>query len=1456
MTQSSSLPTAAADALTHDASAAARADQIFQAAEQLVPALEAGRPIATADLRTIMTAACGGSDAAGAWQWKDAYEACEIAQALFLRRYGRTLLARAGSPQTVLRNLTKIAALIPTHTRRSEESQAMQQLSTPLPFAYVAARAAALTCDDLAFEPSAGTGMLAVHAEAFGARVTLNELADTRATLLGKLFRTDQVTRHDAAQIHDRLNPGIAPSVVIMNPPFSVAAHVTGRVADAAWRHLTAAFARLRPGGRLVAITGARLSPDNPAWRDAFTQLQEQGQVVFTAALDGSVYARHGTTVETRLTVIDKVPAPQAHAFVPSAGKADDLAALLAAIEPLPPRPLVRGAAPAPAGRPRAIVVARTSTPAKPFVPRRIASVAAEPISELRYEAIDWKPAGGRMSEALYETYALQSVRIPGAKPHPTALVQSAAMASVAPPKPSYRPMLPDRVVKEGLLSDAQLESVIYAGEAHAAHLAGAWMVDDTYNVVSAAPDDAEGAVRFRRGWMLGDGTGAGKGRQVAGIILDHWMRGRRRAVWISKSDKLLESAQRDWSALGQERLLIQPLSRYRQGTPIRLGEGIIFTTYATLRSDEREGKDSRVQQIVDWVGRDFDGVIVFDEAHAMANAGGSTGERGPVAASLQGRAGLRLQHALADARIVYVSATGATIVEHLAYAQRLGLWGAGDFPFANRSEFVAAIESGGVAAMEVLARDLKALGLYTARSLSYEGVEYELIEHALTPEQVRIYNAYADAFQVIHNNLGAALEAANITSKEGTLNRNAKSAARSAFESSKQRFFNHLITSMKTPTLLQAIDADLANQHASVVQLVSTGEALMERRLADIPTEEWQDLDIDVTPREYVLSYLAHSFPTQLFEPYSDNEGKTYSRPVYDDDGNPVQCREAIARRDRLIEHLAALPAVPTGLDQIIHRFGTDTVAEITGRSRRIVRKTGRDGISRLAVQQRPGSANLSEGQAFQDDDKRVLVFSDAGGTGRSYHADLAERNQRLRRHYLLEAGFRADTAIQGLGRTNRTNQAQPPIFLPITTNVRAERRFLSTIARRLDTLGAITKGQRQTGGQGLFRAEDNLENHYARAALRQLYGLIHAGKVEGCSFQTFENMTGLRLTSPEGGLREDLPPITTFLNRLLALRIEMQDLIFEVFERLHAAKVEGAIASGTYDMGVETLKADSMTVTARRTIYVHPASGAQSQVFTIERRDRNRPRTVEQMLDIAAREPASRLLVNSHSHRAAVQVPAASIMLDDGAIEERVRLIRPMDELRYPRAALDQKHWALVDRKTFDAAWSDELAQVPEFTTNTFYVVTGLLLPIWRRLPDDHCAVYRLETDDGERIIGRRIPAEQLGTLYRNLGLDDAVTVSVDEAWDALIEGRSAVELADGLMLRRVRVMSDYRVEVSGYSDAMVDRLKAMGLMSEIISWRLRLFIPVGTKGAGVLGRLTERHPIIGITNRVTAA
>src|SRR5271168_600472 len=296
------------------------ASAIAGAAGRLLPHLERGQRVDAGILRGAMEAAFGASDAAGAWDWKAAYEACEAATVLFLRKFGPTMQARAAKPVAMLAMLTRVAGLLPTHTRRSEESQAFQQFSTPIPLGFCAVAAAAITPADYVLEPSAGTGLLAILAELAGGALALNELADTRAGLLALLFPGLSVTRFDAAQIDDHLDAGIRPSVVLMNPPFSALAHVDRRMADAAFRHIRSALARLADGGRLIAITGAGLAPDDPAWTDAFIALQERGTVVFTTAIAGAVYSRHGTTIETRLTVIDKRPATDATVFPCSPG--------------------------------------------------------------------------------------------------------------------------------------------------------------------------------------------------------------------------------------------------------------------------------------------------------------------------------------------------------------------------------------------------------------------------------------------------------------------------------------------------------------------------------------------------------------------------------------------------------------------------------------------------------------------------------------------------------------------------------------------------------------------------------------------------------------------------------------------------------------------------------------------------------------------------------------------------------------------------------------------------------------------------------------------------------------------------------------------------------------------------------------------------------------------------------
>ena len=153
--------------------------------------------------------------------------------------------------------------------------------------------------------------------------------------------------------------------------------------------------------------------------------------------------------------------------------------------------------------------------------------------------------------------------------------------------------------------------------------------------------------------------------------------------------------------------------------------------------------------------------------------------------------------------------------------------------------------------------------------------------------------------------------------------------------------------------------------------------------------------------------------------------------------------------------------------------------------------------------------------------------------------------------------------------------------------------------------------------------------------------------------------------------GVKDDLPPITTFLNRLLALTIELQGILFSAFEQLLQARIDGAIASGTYDVGLETLKAESFIVTDRQVIHTHPGTGAETRLMTLAERKRNQPVTLDAAL-AELDDPRAKLLINERSGRAAVQIPTTSVMLDDGEIERRVRLIRPMEAMNIPVRAM----------------------------------------------------------------------------------------------------------------------------------------------------------------------------------------
>jgi hypothetical protein len=1106
----------------------------------------------------------------------------------------------------------------------------------------------------------------------------------------------------------------------------------------------------------------------------------------------------------------------------------------------------------------------------------------------------------------VYEIYKPARLTIPGAKPHPGALVQSAAMASVMPPPATYRPNLADSVIRGGQLSEAQIEAVTYAGQAHAKILPA-----------------AAGEWPRRRGFFIGDGTGVGKGREIAGIILDNWNQGRTKAVWVSEKAPLLKAAQRDWKGIGQDPNVVFDL----KGTPpdkgVGASRGILFTTYDTLRSglknqqaaatgklskgsrvkrveDGRTGTTigppfgklrneavkvrwdgekiseevytaklevltkaaaakTRVDQIVEWLGADFDGVIAFDEAHNMANAIATKGKRGLKDVSEKALAGVELQARLPNARVVYVSATGATEVSNLAYADRLGLWGYGT-PFADRTKFLAEIESGGVAAMELVARDMKSLGLYLARNLSFNGVEYGRLEHELTEAQREIYDTLANIWQKILGNIDAALE---IT--EAKRNKNAVSAARSAFWGTQQRFFLQIISAMKMPSVIRAIREDINAGRQVVIQLTQTNEADTERAASKL-TEGMSLEDLDITPREQVASMLMRSFPVQAYEVRVDPQtGQKYSVPVVDAQGNPVLDPEAVALRDNMIRELATIRMPDGPLDQILNTFGVDEVAEVTGRGRRFVyREDPVTGEKRRVEERRPASANIAEADAFNAGEKRVLVFSDAGGTGRDYHAGNQFKSKDRRRvHYVLQPGWRADKAVQGLGRSHRTDQASAPMVRLTATTLGGEKRFISTIARRLAQLGALTKGQRQAGESGIFSSADNLEGDVARDALRVFWGDVMQGLVPALSVDAAKDKLGLDLQNMGGGFRATLPEIETFLNRIMVLPVDEQNAVFENFMRRMEGQIRARQDLGTLDVGLETIKANSIVKAEDRVIYTQPETSAETRYVRLTLRDRPRPDTLEGAKNSSWYGPPMGF-VRSPANRVYALLPGPDKTMTDGAVEKTYLLSGPMtrrvvarDKLSFARRTDGKPPWQRIEEAEAARAWRAEVDALPEFIETPEHLITGALLPVWDRLTKGSIRVVRVETDTGERLIGRTVDRRVIGEVLRNFGVtgedtEAAALPSTPEQMMAALRRGVELRLANDWAIRRVLVGGEMRFELvgpSGPSEARAIELE--GVFSEIMGFKARYFVPTGNDAAtaAVLRTLTARRPVVAV-------
>jgi hypothetical protein len=874
-------------------------------------------------------------------------------------------------------------------------------------------------------------------------------------------------------------------------------------------------------------------------------------------------------------------------------------------------------------------------------------------------------------------------------------IVESSALASVTPPKIETKPNIPDEIPSKGILQAHQYQAVCQAVNAQNKLL----------------PDGR------RMGYFCGDGTGVGKTRTIAGVLLDAMNRklGKSKALIVSKNSDLFDSAKSDFEPFGLANNLFKLDDKGRKH--LVFGTGIAFTTYDGLAenyagtdaegnicSAGKKGKTtSRYAELVRWLGKDFDGVIAFDEAHSAAKDDGSGAS--PKGQVKRAQAVIDLQAALPNARILYLTATSAYNAEDLRFLQRMGLWGEGT-GFRTLEEFSEAINKGGLSMMEMLTQGMKARGQYCSRSISFKGVTCRREVAVMTPEQKEVYDNYRSVITAIHNKL------AELSSYTG----DKPAQLTKMYFGRALDLFNSVITAMKVKKAIEIGRQAIADGKSPVFQLISTNEAAKnaknggKKKRTEIdffstPQEVAEQEEQEVGVKDRVISYLkGNGFPIREWLEETDSQGKHLRGEIIP---------EAEALRDEMIALAETLPDVGNPIDEIVKAF-QDV------------------GISRISS----GSNKNAEADAFNSGKNLALVFSGAGGTGASYHADKRFKNQRQRVQIPIEFGWEPDKFIQALGRSHRNNQVVPPEFVLLTTDIAGEMRFMSTIANRVASMGAIVGGDRNSSGQ-VVSAADSMDNTYGRTAIKNVARNLASGQVIG-DVSGIEALHSMFL-NPD---KIDKLEANKFLGRLQFLSVDDQNEIYSAIASATEKAIAAAKADGSYDDGIRKIDANRTVVKSRQTLSKGDSDTETRELLTTSEWYDSRRITHEELEERAPQGQSVEYVRNKRSGKLY------------GIFQNGNRIARLAPDGSYTALQpLERGNYEIVINK--DAArkeWDDEYSKLPAEVEKINHYMAGDLIPVWDKIGiQGRPFVYRGTPVGSKPFIGVHITDAQLPvTLY----------------------------------------------------------------------------------------------------------
>jgi len=183
---------------------------------------------------------------------------------------------------------------------------------------------------------------------------------------------------------------------------------------------------------------------------------------------------------------------------------------------------------------------------------------------------------------------------------------------------------------------------------------------------------------------------------------------------------------------------------------------------------------------------------------------------------------------------------------------------------------------------------------------------------------------------------------------------------------------------------------------------------------------------------------------------------------------------------------------------------------------------------------------------------------------------------------------------------------------------------------------------------------------------------------------------------------------------------------------------------------------------------------------------------------------------------------------MYDEDLVTLMRKVVRPSGKSYLEETKFEVSAWETIEQSEFIHLWGEEADSLPKTTTTKLYLLTGLLLPIWKNIPTSNERIYRVTPEGCASMIGRTLSEEGAAALRARFMTGTPETPS--QILTAALGTTAPVDLGRGLTLTRRRVAGDLRLEINGADKGTIDGLKALGCFTEIITFQLRVFVPHG--------------------------